>query len=561
MKRLLTACFVLFALGLTADLMAQSLLRGPYLQFPTSNSIIVRWRTDAAATGVVKYGAHPDSLNTTLTETAATTEHQVEITGLQPFTTYYYSVGDGSTVLAGGDDHHHFKTSPVIGTEQPIRIWAIGDFGKANTEQIAVRESYVTYSQGRHTDVWLWLGDNAYDDGTDAEYQAKVFDPTYGYDSLFRYLPFMPCPGNHDYNTISPPFAATDPYTHTGPYYDIVNVPTQGEIGGVASGHELYYSYDYGNVHFISLNSELGSPTSSSNDWIGVNPLSNFTTSPMLEWLRDDLETNTQPWVIAYFHQPPYSKGSHDSDDFYEIYMKALRENYIPVLEEYGVDLIVNGHSHVYERSYLIKGHYGNSSSWDGGQHLVNGRCGYDQIGEPYVKYRFGADANKGTIYVVAGCAASKENGADLDHPAMCYSAGGDTTIGSFIIDVNGNRLDAHFLRADGAILDSFTVLKVDTTTNLSPDPYSAVRDVNAYPNPFSGKTSISYYLSKSSTVSLELFDMAGHMYRLQNNEKQAAGEHQYVLDATKMGLAPGSYILHVKTEDGKFTQRLLHVE
>lgn len=545
----------------TQTTMAQSLVRGPYLQLPTQNSMIVRWRTDAASVGKVKYGTDPNNLTQEIDEPAAVVDHEVKITGLQPFTTYYYSVGNGTAVLAGGDNQHHFKTSPVPGTVQPVRIWAIGDFGKGNVEQIKVRQSYANFSQGKDTDVWIWLGDNVYQDGLDAEYQAKVFDNIYGYDSMFRYMPFMPCPGNHDYNTIAPPNVSISPPSHTGPYYDMVNVPTQGEAGGVPSGHELYYSYDYGNVHFISLNSELGSAVSSSNDWIGVNPLSSFTTSPMLEWLKDDLEANTLPWTVVYFHQPPYSKGSHDSDDFWELYMKAMRQNYIPVLEQYGVDLVINGHSHVYERSYLINGHYGNSSSWDPAVHLVGPQCGYDQIGEPYVKYLFGPDANKGTMYAVVGCSASKEDGADLNHPVMCYSAGGDTTIGSFVIEVNGNRLDGHFLRADGALLDSFTILKVDTTTNLTPGPLSPVRDIKVFPNPFAGKTNISYYLAKPTTVTIELYDLAGHMWRLQNNKEQTTGEHSLLLDAQKYNLAAGSYILQVKTKDGEFTQRLLNIE
>ncbi len=540
---------------------AQSLVRGPYLQLPSSSGIIVRWRTDAASIGRVTYGTDPNNLTQQIDETTAVTDHEVQISGLQPFTTYYYSVGNGAAVIAGGDDHHHFKTSPVIGTVQPVRIWGIGDFGKANTEQKKVRQSYQNYMQGKHTDVWVWLGDNAYQDGTDAEYQAKVFDSTYGYDSLFRYLPFMPSPGNHDYNNIAPPFVSVNPPDHTGAYYDIINVPTQGEIGGVASGYELYYSYDYANVHFIALNSELGSVVSNSNDWIGVNPIGNFTTSPMLDWLRADLQANDKPWVIAYFHQPPYSKGSHDSDDAFEIYMKAMRENFIPVLEEYGVDLVLNGHSHVYERSYLINGHYGNTSSWDPATQLIGSQCGYDQIGEPYVKYLFGPDANKGTIYTVVGCAGSSEDGANLGHPAMCYSAGGDSTIGSLIIEVEGNRLDARFLRADGTFKDSFTIVKVDTTTGLLPDPNSAVRDVKVYPNPFSGQTTISYYLAHNSTVSLEVYDMHGRMWRLQKDKVETAGQHEYLLDATKLNLASGSYIFQVKTEDGNFLQRLLFLD
>ena len=56
--------------------------------------------------------------------------------------------------------------------------------------------------------------------------------------------------------------------------------------------------------------------------------------------------------MIAYWHQPPYTKGTHDSDT--EIMCIEMRQNIMPILEQYGVDLVLNGHSHGYERSYLI---------------------------------------------------------------------------------------------------------------------------------------------------------------------------------------------------------------
>lgn len=145
---------------------------------------------------------------------------------------------------------------------------------------------------------------------------------------------------------------------HAGPYYDFVDTYKNAEAGGVASGNHLYYSFDYANVHFISLNSELGSVFSGTDDWTGVNPFVNFTTYSMLQWLQQDLQANTKPWTVVYFHQPPYTDGSHDSGAFWEVYVKAMRENFAPIWEQYGVDIVLTGHSHVYERSYLVKGCY-----------------------------------------------------------------------------------------------------------------------------------------------------------------------------------------------------------
>src|SRR5262249_8268236 len=133
-------------------------------------------------------------------------------------------------------------------------------------------------------------------------------------------------------------------------YYDIFTLPTAAEAGGVASGSEAYYSFDWGDVHFICLDSE-GSDRSKSG--------------PMARWLRDDLAANNSMWTIAYWHHPPYTKGSHDSDNDLDSggRMRDMRENLLPILDSTGVDLVLTGHSHSYERSFLVNGHYGPSTT------------------------------------------------------------------------------------------------------------------------------------------------------------------------------------------------------
>ena len=89
-------------------------------------------------------------------------------------------------------------------------------------------------------------------------------------------------------------------------------------------------------------------------------------------WLRMDLAETTNNWIIAFYHHPEYTKGSHNSDT--EIELIQMRENLLPILEEGGVDLVLTGHSHVYERSCLLDGHYktsnmlSNSMKLDAGQ-------------------------------------------------------------------------------------------------------------------------------------------------------------------------------------------------
>ena len=104
--------------------------------------------------------------------------HEVVLSGLQPSTTYYYAIGSSAGQLSA-QANYHFKTSPIIGTVEPVRTWVIGDFGKGNQQQVDVMNSYINYTGARETDVWLWMGDNAYQDGEDAQYQANVLSPSF----------------------------------------------------------------------------------------------------------------------------------------------------------------------------------------------------------------------------------------------------------------------------------------------------------------------------------------------------------------------------------------------
>src|SRR4029077_13037151 len=135
--------------------------------------------------------------------------------------------------------------------------------------------------------------------------------------------------------------------------------------------------------------------------------------SPMMTLLQNDVASTTQRWTIAFWHHPPYSKGSHDSDVDYEL--TQMRTVAVPILEAAGVDLVLAGHSHSYERSFLIDGHYGPSTSFletmkvDGGDGREGGTGAYS-------KPALGPGANHGAVYLVAGC-SGQTSGGSLNHP------------------------------------------------------------------------------------------------------------------------------------------------
>lgn len=245
-----------------------NITRGPYLQMGSSSAVTVRWRTSSATESTVNYGLSPGALTSTVTNAPLTTEHIVALTNLQPNTQYFYSISTTGGVLTGGDANHFFFTAPPTGPPHPTRVWVLGDSGTADANAAAVRNAYAAFTGATYTNLILMLGDNAYDNGTDAEFQAAVFNM---YPAQLRQSVLWPTLGNHDaVNADSP--------TESGVYYNIFSLPRAGEAGGLASGTEAYYSFDYGNIHFICLDS---------------HDTPRGDTSAMMTWLENDIASTT----------------------------------------------------------------------------------------------------------------------------------------------------------------------------------------------------------------------------------------------------------------------------
>jgi hypothetical protein len=362
---------------------------------------------------------------------------------LLPNTKYYYSVGVIGTPIEATQENF-FYTAPQNNSSTPLKFWVTGDFGTGTSAQEEVRDAFASYTAGQRVDGWLWLGDNAYSNGTEQEYQDKVFDV---YPTQFKNIPVFPALGNHDYAQSG--YLSSASRGTNFPYFDIFSIPT-------ASGSEKYYSVNHGNVHFIALDS------------YGAY---NDPGSAMYNWLETDLTNNTQQWTIVYFHHPPYSKGSHDSDESDE--MVDMRNNIIPLLETHGVDLVLSGHSHAYERSKFIKGHHGSENTFSNSTHVVQtGGTGYTKSSR----------TGNGTVYVVCGVSAKvSSTQSGWPHSAMHYSTA--SKIGSLILDIAGGELKCRFLTSTGTISDEFTITKPTVATSVV-DVQNTIETFNISPNP-----------------------------------------------------------------------------
>ena len=417
--RSLIILFVLLLGPLFPGAAIAALERQPYLQSVSDTRVVLRWRTTSNSSSRVSYGASLGNLNTNVDVAGSRSEHEVVITGLTPNSKYFYSVGSiAGTIEAGNDANHYFTTAPTVGSNQKIRIWAIGDPGTGSSNQDNVRNAYYNLDN-TETNVVLTLGDNAYSDGTESDYTNNFFDV---YNGLFRHAPVWSTRGNHD-RTIS---IYEKAFTH----------PTQAEAGGVPSGSEPYYSFDYGNIHFVCLDSFTSS---------------NLEGTAMYTWLENDLASTTQTWIIAYWHHPPYSRSSaHDSD--FEKGQRLSRERANPILESYGVDLQLSGHNHFYSRTVLINNHYGSSGTFNAADHEVDGGNGRADSDGVYDK----ATSADGAVYVLAG-SSGKIGYTPIHHPANFTEA---VVLGSMVIDVEGDRMDVRMLRENGSVQDYFNIAK-----------------------------------------------------------------------------------------------------
>ncbi len=456
------------------DAFSAGLSRGPYLQSGSQDAITIRWRTSATQNSKVEvgtvYGTYPIVVN----DASNVTEHVVRVTGLSTDTKYYYRIGN-STASQLPDANQFFTTLPAPNTTRKIRVIAFGDCGRGNIayqdENLANYLNYLSTNSIDAADAWLLLGDNAYNSGTDAEFTANFFN-IYSSNMLKNHK-LYPSPGNHDYGN-----SAANKTLRNMAYHNSFTVPQSGESGGVASNKQNFYSFDIGNIHFLSLDSYGIESDGTSIETAGGSALKT--------WLTNDLAANTRKWTIAYWHHPPYTKGSHNSDA--ESDLVNIRQNFISFLETRGVDMIVCGHSHNYERGYLVKNYTGSWASFNAGTHAVssssatytsNATC-------PYVYNS--APANHGTVYVVSGSAgASGTMNTGFATGPMPYALNDG---GVFYFEVEDNRLDGKLLRRNGTIFDQFTIIKdVNKTTNYTISNGSSKMLTASWPGNYSWST------------------------------------------------------------------------
>ncbi|MDW7681231.1 MAG: metallophosphoesterase family protein, partial [bacterium] len=269
---------------------------GPYLQSAKPTEIMVLWETTAPAVGKVVYGLAPDQLIEEKVEDAPSKFHKIQLSGLNPGTSYYYQCQWANKTTPV----YRFKTAPQD-EWQSIRIAVLGDSRSQPHIFSRICQQIISHDP----DIVLHSGDIVADGRQVEQWKPQFFEPA---KELLHRVPIYPTPGNHE---------------QKADYY-FEHFPVHGD--------DLWWSVDYGSVHIIGLNSlEDGS-----------------SGSPQYDWLVKDLESNQhQKWRIAMFHHPLFH--AHPRRPVYDI-----RYHWTPLFNQKNVPLIVAGHDHYYLRTHPI---------------------------------------------------------------------------------------------------------------------------------------------------------------------------------------------------------------
>ncbi|HVP09675.1 MAG TPA: metallophosphoesterase [Phycisphaerae bacterium] len=373
------------------------LISGPMVQIPEPDKLAVIWNTKAFFHhGAVRL-AGPDGFK--IVSPARIREdggYEATFKGLAPIGKYTYTVLSYAFL---GREIELTEPLPVYMPAprgRPMRFAALGDSGMGNHAQAALAEQ-ITRS---HPDVVIHVGDLVYPSGAREDYLIHFFQPN---EALIRFAPFMPVLGNHD------------AFTENGkPLLDTFDLPRNGPPG-IEPGR--CYWFDFGDARFVALDSNRVGNVK------GAVLTKKRMKTVIAPWVRDVLTNCDARWKFVYFHHPFYTGSTHPAKG--GAYMK---EAYVDIFENCGVDIVFVGHNHLYERTAPIRG---------------------DRIVED----------GSGVVYITTGAGGAPRYPEDLpppDYIRVYY----DQELSFTQVDLTGNRLELMQINPQGNILDHYVLEK-----------------------------------------------------------------------------------------------------
>jgi acid phosphatase type 7 len=357
---------------ITIGISAANIIKNPYLSNVTLTSIVISWETDSDSNSVIeyasdnKYAASGGAYDQKVEVAGNVKRHSLTLKDLVPSALYHYKVTSGADTSQ--DTTFHTAVRPT----EPYIVDVYGDTRTNPGDHLSVIKKMIESKPN----IVLHSGDLV-ESGSNLALWDIYFSTIR---DLAKNVPYYTTLGNHEGNSQN--------------YYDLLYLPSGG-----GQDNEQWYSFDYGNSHIISLDSNIR------------------YNADQLKWLENDLAQSADKfqWIFVFFHNPPYSSSSHGSEF-------ATLTDWIKLFEKYGVDMVFNGHDHVYERS-----------------------------------------VNNGIQYVIAGSGGAPQYDVNIKpNPNQIYA---EKTLHFCKLSIDGASLIFEMIRPDGSIGDTFSEIESTAVT------------------------------------------------------------------------------------------------
>lgn len=410
-----------------------------------ATSRAVTWRTTSAvATPLAQFGpAEPECRGTAgsprdvtatprvvrLDNGRTVTHYRADFTGLEPATRYAYRVGDGTSFSAW----HCFATASAEGA--PFRFIYLGDAqnGFDRKWPRVVRAAFAAAPDARFV---VHAGD-LLSEGYDDELWGAWLE---GIGGRATEIPGVPVPGNHDLHRSPVVDASGTVFAASALWNAHFALPANGPPGLPGLAGQNYF-VDYQGVRIIGVD---------------VNAFANEDFEPsararvkaaQVAWLRQVLGTGPQRWTIVVQHQPIFSVVKHRN-------YAEMRAVLGAIYDAYRVDLVLQGHDHVYARTHKVSG---------------------GQLAAP---------GSPGTIYVIAVSGPKMYGITNRRAPMMAVMR--EDTQSYQVVSVAGNRLSYESRAVTGVLVDAFELVKAGGSTSTYVDlaPGAAGADRSGSPQP-----------------------------------------------------------------------------
>ena len=284
----------------------------PWLQWAQSDAMTVSCETSMDCQVVVEYGTDSE-LGKVVRSDKEGRLHHVRLSGLAEGTPHFYRVKASRT-----GNSEEVLESPILtfqtrtAAEQAFGFLVVGD--TQNNRQVT--EAVTDLAWGHRPNFVIHCGDLV---GTGSNKREWVHEFFAGAKGLLERVPIFPTLGNHEQNAQL--------------YYDFFTLPDP----------EFYYDYVWGNTHFFVIDTNKS-----------VNP-----ETDQVRWLENALKKSRAQWKVVYHHHPAWTSDENDYGNTWKGAssqgVRAIQDHLVPIYEKHGVDVVFNGHIHVYERTWPIR--------------------------------------------------------------------------------------------------------------------------------------------------------------------------------------------------------------